>query len=150
MLKVCLLLVVKAAGSSLSTVSPALKTSLLLTMTGKEQYNGRDLGTRLVVSECPSTHHKFVQYRTDVTVFLTGYGAVVEDGGEERSVTHPHTVLHLLCVCVCVCACVWMCACVSVCGCVCMCVCALCVCVCMCVCVCVCVQSLTTTIASYH
>ena len=128
MLKVCLLLVVKAAGSSLSTVSPALKTSLLLTMTGKEQYNGRDLGTRLVASECPSTHHKFVQYRTDVTVFLTGYGAVVEDGGEERSVTHPHTVLHLLCVCVCGCVCVDVCACV----------CALCVCVCVCACVCAC------------
>ena len=123
MLKVCLLLVVKAADSSLSTVSPALKTSLLLTMTGKEQYNGRDLGMRLVAPECPSTHHKFVQYRTDVTVFLTGYGAVVEDGGEERSVTHPHTVLHLLCVCMCGCVCACACGCACVCVCVCACAC---------------------------
>ena len=107
MLKVCLLLVVKAADSSLSTVSPALKISLLLTTTGEEQYNGRGLGT--VASESPSTHHKFVQHGADVTVFLTGYGAVVEDGGKERCVTHPHTVLHLLCACVHVCVCVCAC-----------------------------------------
>ena len=55
---------------------------------------------RLVASESPSTHHKFVKHGADVTVFLTGYGAVVEDRGEESRVTHPHTVLHLLCACV--------------------------------------------------
>ena len=103
-----------------------------------------------------------MQHRTDVTVFLTGYGAVVEDGGEERRVTHPHTVLHLLCACVCVhvwmCVCVgvdvcvrvWMCVCVHVwmcvCACVDVCVCACgCVCVWMCVCVCVCMSLLLVT-----
>ena len=157
MLKMCLLLVVKAADSSLSNVSPALKISLLLTMTGGRTTQWKESGYE-TSSFRKSMHSPQVcaaqnrRHCVSHWVWSSGWGW--RRGETCDPPTHCTAPPVCMCVCacvdVCVCGCGCVCACVDVCVCacvdVCVCMCG-CVCVCMwmCVCVCVCMSLLLVT-----